>query len=315
MASLHVEGWAPEYGPAIEPDESLAPAEGEVDSGVEAGGAWEPIPGDDDGVPVLAFVDGVRRIDARLTVDDAEAGPIPGLCASFGAGAVLWHRGERRSEIVETRVERLAVLAVGRSELFPAVSPELAYRTETVADADPASLVRHVHDRMRRAEAELAERLAADGYFVVADGPINELSSLPKVGYVKSHRVSYLPVERAAVIAALRPGQRTPLFTLGAYRRYSWYLRLAEVPGGHSWSGVVRCEASGSIALNEVRAVADRTAAVLPLVASEGHIDPRAPQNLVPIAALERQLRRLLGDPDLVYRALLAAVARREAVA
>jgi hypothetical protein len=59
--------------------------------------------------------------------------------------------------------------------------------------------------------------------------------------------------------------------------------------------------------------LADRTAAVLPLVASEPHLDPRAPQNLVPIAALERQLRHRMGDRGLVYRALREAVHERMA--
>ena len=73
--------------------------------------------------------------------------------------------------------------------------------------------------------------------------------------------------------------------------------------GGHSWTGVVRCEASGQLPLDDVRMIADRTAAVLPLVASEAHLDPRAPQNLVPIAALEHELRHRMGDARLVYRA------------
>jgi hypothetical protein len=59
--------------------------------------------------------------------------------------------------------------------------------------------------------------------------------------------------------------------------------------------------------------MADRTAAVLPLVASQEHLDPRAPQNLVPIAALERELRHLMGDRGLVYRAIRSAVMREEA--
>jgi hypothetical protein len=48
-------------------------------------------------------------------------------------------------------------------------------------------------------------------------------------------------------------------------------------------------------------------------VASEAHLDPRAPQNLVPIAALERHLRHRMGDQGLVYRALRLALAEREA--
>src|SRR5206468_10825129 len=150
-------------------------------------------------------------------------------------------------------------------------------------------------------------------HFVVADGPLNELAPRPAVGAIKSHRVTYLPPDRNTVVGALRPAQRTPLFTIADYRRYSWYVRLADVAGGHAWSGVIRCEASGQLPTAEVIVLADRTAAVLPLVASEPHLDPRAPQNLVPIAALERRLRHLMGDPGLVYRALREAVSERRA--
>jgi len=125
--------------------------------------------------------------------------------------------------------------------------------------------------------------------------------------------VTYLSPERGAIVAALEVGQRTPLFTIADYRRYSWYVRLAILEGGHSWTGIVRCEASGHLPLADVTVMADRTAALLPVVASEPHLDPRAPQNLVPIGALERQLRHRMGDPGLVYRALREAVAERRA--
>ena len=110
----------------------------------------------------------------------------------------------------------------------------------------------------------------------------------------------------------VRAGERTPLFLIGqggAYPRYSWYQRLADFADGHSWSGVVRCEVSSALTLKHAQLIANRTAAVLPVVGSEAHVDPRAPQNLVPIAALERELRRRLGDPAFVYRALRSAVA------
>ncbi len=113
MARLSVEGWAPECGAAVEPDEALSPAEGAEEVDVE-GRPWRPIPGRDDGVAVIAFVDGVRRIDARLVLDDPERGPIPGVCASFGVGAVLWRRDERRAEVIEPVVERLVLLLHGR---------------------------------------------------------------------------------------------------------------------------------------------------------------------------------------------------------
>jgi hypothetical protein len=47
----------------------------------------------------------------------------------------------------------------------------------------------------------------------------------------------------------------------------------------------------------------------LPRYAGLGHIDPRAPQNLQPVAALERHLRHGLGDIALAVRATREAVA------
>ena len=309
MARMFVEGWAPEYGAPFDPDEQLAPAEGTIDATVELTD-WAPLEGVDDGADEIAFVDGVRRVDARLLMDDPSAGPIPGICGTFAVGATSWHRSERWSEITDVRVERWAVLAGGHADELPAVDLEPPYRSTTTPSDDPSHLVKELHTRMRRAEGELATQLAA-GVFVVADGPLNKpLAALPVVGYIKSHRVTYLPPERNSVVGALIPGQRTPLFTIADYKRYSWYVRLATLAGGHSWTGVVRCEASGQLPLEQVRAIADRTAAILPTVASEPHVDPRAPQNLVPIAALERELRHRMGDQRLVYRALRDAVMR-----
>lgn len=307
MARIVVESWSPEYGAPLDPDEALAPAEGSVDDTVETHD-WAPRDGRDDGVERVAFVDGVRRVDARLTVDDPDTGPVPGICGTFAVGAVRWDRPARRSEVTSVRVERVAVLAGGRSERFPPVDLVPAYGTTTTPDHDPAGLIRVLHSAMRAAEGHVASDLAADG-FVLADGPLNELAPQPAVGFVKSHRVLYLPPERNRTVGALGPGQRTPLFTISGYTRYSWYVRLAHVPGGHAFSGIARCEASNRLPLDEVVVLADRTAALLPVLASEPHVDPRAPQNLVPIGALERALRHRMGDARLVERALREAVA------
>lgn len=311
MARIFVEGWAPEYGAPLDPDEALAPAEGSVDETVETVD-WTPRAGADDGVARLAFVDGVRRVDARLVLEDPVVGPVPGICGTFAVGAVAWDRRAPQAEVVHERVERWAVLAGGRAEVFPPVGLHPPYATMATPDHDPDGLIRALHSAMRTAEGQVATALAAE-CFVIADGPLNELAPQPAVGYVKTHRVTYLSPERNAVVGRLAPGERTPLFTIGDYRRYSWYVRLAPVPGGHSWSGIVRCEVAASLPLAEVRTLADRTAALLPIVASEPHVDPRAPQNLVPIGALERQLRHRMGDPGLVLRALREAVTEKEA--
>ena len=311
MGRLYVEGWAPEYGSAYETDSALADAD-KVDEEVEVVGVWEPRPGHDDGIEVVAFVDGVRRVDARLTLDDLD-GPVPGICGTYGVGAVCWDRSNRRSQIEHARIERLAVFGNGRAAPVPVAGPRISYRSESVPDSDPGVLVQHFHGAMRKAEATLSERMAQQGTFVVADGPINDLSATEKIGYIKSHRAPYLSPTNQPVVGRLRASERTPLFLIGAggkYPKYSWYQRLADLPGGHSWTGVVRGEVSSHVDLATAVRMADRATAILPIVASEGHVDPRAPQNLVPIAALERELRRRLGDPGFVYRALRSAVMR-----
>jgi hypothetical protein len=75
----------------------------------------------------------------------------------------------------------------------------------------------------------------------------------------------------------------------------------------------VRCEASGDLSPAEAVARADLVAATLPRFASQPHNDPRAPQNLHPIAGLERELKRRLGDPALLERALRQAAAGQPA--
>jgi hypothetical protein len=307
MERLVVEGWAPEYGASVEQVGDLAPVAGSVDVAVEDR-PWQPVDGRDDAVETIAFVDGVERIDARLVLDTGD-GPVTGICGSYGVGAVVWDRVARSSEITERRIERLAVMSQGREAAIPPAGPALTYRTESVPGDDPGA----VHDRFgaarRGAEAALTARLASRGMFVIADGTLSHAPATAEVvGFAKSHRISYLPGESGAIIADLAPGQRTPLFTIKDYRRYSWYVCLARPRFGHSWSGIARCEAPAGLPIERVAVLADRTAAVLPQVASEPHLDPRAPQNLIPIAALERDLRHLLGDPGLVLRRIRAAV-------
>jgi hypothetical protein len=170
-----------------------------------------------------------------------------------------------------------------------------------------------LQERMGLAEVAAAQAASDAGPadLLVIDGPLRGRQHLTDaVGYVKTHHVAYLPPELHTIVGMLAPGQRTPLFVLGtSWSRLAWYFRL---PGDFDipWSGVVRGECSPDLALPQAIVLADRATCTLQRFASEPHKEARAPQNLYPIAGLERELRRRLGDPLLIYRAL-----RRSAVA
>lgn len=306
MSGLYVEGWAPEYGAPLDiSDERMAASP--IDPSVEDG-QWSARPGVDDGVETVVFVDGVRRVEARLTFDDLADGIVPGIVGAFAVGATVWDRTVPRSTVEDVRIERLAILGGGKKPELPPV-PGLSIAAESIASDDAGQLIPHLLRRMREAEAALSSRLAASGTFVIADGRIDELGARPIVGFIKTHRVSYLGPERQALVGRLKAGERTPIFLIEAqFPRYSWYLRLDDIRDPHSWSAIARCETPSAIGTDEAVVLADRTAALLPQVASKAHIDPRAPQNLVPIGGLERVLRHRLGDQALVYRALREAV-------
>jgi hypothetical protein len=296
---FHVEVWDPDFGGSADTD--LAEPEGvSVELDVEVPAArWEPIqvPPPHEGITV-AFVDGVQRVDARVWVETA-AETRMGLCASYAAGTV---RCGRRADIARVEVERGLFITPGPG--VDGIRTELAdYPLRAVAGEGVEALRQGLHERMTALEARVA-REARPADLVVVDGHLKGRADIPRVvGYIKRHYVAYLN-ERQEILGRLKPGERTPLFLVtSSWTRYSWYVRL---PGatGYPWAGIARCEASPDLSVADARGLADLTAAVLPPFASQSYQDPRAPQNLLPIAGLERELRRRLGERELLLRAL-----------
>ena len=137
----------------------------------------------------------------------------------------------------------------------------------------------------------------------------------PIVGYVKTHHRALLAPDDHVRVPRLRAGERTTLFQLHRQgqrgRPYSCYFRLAEAtPIASPWSGVVRLEVPESGGLEQARRLVESAAAAVVPFAGVAHRDPRAPQNLQPIGALETRLRHLLGSPALAARAVRDAVSR-----
>lgn len=302
------EHWAP-VRPATTPAESSTPGSGGVPRMMQGcGGVPRMMQGS---VPRIAFVDGVRRVEAHVWIDAGDGAPHQGTCASYAAGAVRCDGVATCGPVI---VGRGLFTDYGGAE--PISTSAGHFSARIAPSASPEGLALALQQQMGEAEVAAAEAACAAGDVdvVVLDGPLRGRQHLTgAVGYVKTHHVTYLPPELNGVVGRLGPGERSPLFTLGTtWSRISWYLRL---PGasGSPWSGVVRAECTATMTVPEAAALADMVTAALPRFASAAHKDSRAPQNLYPIAGLERELRHRLGDPQVVYRALRVAAASRAA--
>lgn len=329
-----VDAWDPSYGTNTEIEDFLAESTARVDANVELpAGRWRAIDADP-ATPVpdaLLFVDGVRRIEARVWIDDdaPDGGPAGeasmALCASYAAGVVCCCA--HQAHLVQHEIRRgLFTVAPKADSIVTWAGEYTACRTAAKKDK-PLSVT--LSEALQRRLGDVEVRIAvaaraaiaghgvpAGGDLLVIDGPLRGRQHLPRaLGYIKSHRTTYLPPDLNALVGTLAAGQRTPVFLAGTnWDRHTWYLRLpgAAGPAAAPWAGIVRIECSADLPASEVIRLAGLSQVCLGRFASAEYKDTRAPQNLYPIAGLERELRRRLGDQRLLYRALrLTAQAAR----
>ena len=272
------------------------------------------------------FLDGVRRVEARLLVEDASLQF--GALGSCGVAAVACSPGAAPATFVEEPlVQRWCALGGGRHEqgalLVEAIGggQRLEYTLTATAENDVDAPVRHLQAKMREAERLLAARLLSglgDG-LLLCDGPRPLLGAdLRVLGYIKTVQAQRLPRSALDVVRALAEGQRSPLYVVGSGEsaRFEWYLRLRD-PGAwaHTLAGSVRLQAHAGAEparhLDWAREVADWSCTELPRFATRSHQDPRAPQQLLPVRALENTLRRRLGSAPLLRRRVIAALPQR----
>lgn len=313
-----VDGWDPSYGTSHELDLDESAAEVDVDVELPAR-RWGPI----DPTPVtppaaVVFVDGVRRIEARVWVQDAaHTDAAVGICASYGAGSVCCCA--EGAHLLTSNTERgLFTFAAGAEAITTwagryratTITPRPGWAPAALLSAElQQALTRLERDEAATARQQIAGHLPAGADdLLVLDGPIRERGSMPRMlGFIKSHQASHLPAELHRLIGTLTAPQRTPVFRIGGqWERYSWYLRLPCLPAS-PWAGIVRLECPTTLTVADAIDLANLSQAVLPRFASVEYKDSRAPQNLVPVAGLERELRRRLGHPGVLYRALRSA--------
>ena len=303
---LQLDPWMPEYEGSVEIDPTETNVAG-IDCSVEDS-EWKAVEQcRPDTLPTFYFIDGVRRTDARVMAW-SQSGLIHGLLGTVAAGAVR----SKSPDAVFDRcdVGRFLVLSGGnrRSETISVGEFKLEFEGVASIATAPADLAGELQELMRQLEAKVAESVIGDDKLVFIDGPLAYISSLGAVvGVIKRISQPYLDTTRFALVTSLAIGQRTPLFLIsdGKRDRYSWYLRIGERRHfDHVLTGIVRLEVRAVAGLETAKRLARLSAGSLVRFASTAMRDPRAPQNLVPIGALETELRRRMGDSLIVRRAI-----------
>jgi hypothetical protein len=269
-----IDAWDVGYGTALAVAEEDLPASvARVETDIETpAGQWAPIPIASD-IPhpsAVLFVDGVRRIDARVWIDDSaatgddttNAPPVGGIaatasmavCASYAAGVVCCcgQPGRRQAHLLAAEIRRgLFTTAAHATDIQTRAG---TYRARHTVGSDTVPLTMTLSNALQQALAEievitaLAARTALPGAaehagsspygrdgaddLLVIDGPLRNRAHLPRtMGLIKTHRAGYLPPELNQVVAALTAGQRTPVFLMGtSWERHAWYLRLPSTP-------------------------------------------------------------------------------------
>jgi uncharacterized protein len=317
--SIRFDPWQTDYGSEVASLDATVDDD-DIDLEVEEEGRWSAVaspPESEATLPATVFfVDGVRRVDARIVGRREDDRLFHGAFGSYAVGAVEARPRQQVARFARAQFDR--VVATGAGTLLPEtvrVTRALSYRPVSTAKPEPIAPERAIHDEMRAAEERMARELAAHEALVVTDGPLTfqEATRGLAVGWVKRIQELYLPPSHMPVLLELPSGARTPLFALRSskrFARYSWFLRLVAPRRGDSeLSGLVRCEVAEHVGAAGAVGLANATARLLPRYAGIRGLHARAPQNLLPIAALEAQLRRELGDARVLNRYLQGFIA------
>ncbi|MCA9837877.1 MAG: hypothetical protein KC422_13250 [Trueperaceae bacterium] len=328
---LRLDPWATEYDTAFYVEDLPEVNRASIDAQVETTD-WQGISPMARAFPFdeLLFIDGSRRTEARVLLEDDLKQVAFGAVGTFGVGVVSCCPNQSRlSYFVEleplgfTSIRRLCTLSSGYSlPGFEVVSRfkkhlgQLSYSVESTAKKEADAVVRQLQFKMLQTEQQLASRLC-ESYpkaLIVADGPRPKMGYAPNVvGYVKTMHVLPLAEEQIATVRELEEGQRSPLYLISnndkSQQLFEFFLRLRDPrPWLYSFAGMVRLQlAAGSRPeerLPEAIQLADSLTTLLPRFATKQHQDPRAPQQLLPIRALEAELKRKMGHPQMVRRRL-----------
>ncbi|AZI42568.1 nuclease [Deinococcus psychrotolerans] len=306
--------------------------------------AQKPVP---ESLKRVLTIDGKPRMEARLLVDDDGKLSVAGFGAYVVGAVDLCPHGTRQAELLNVEAKRILAYsdeAEGRMPIsrFSPRNPHtgaLEYQPHSFAGSQLEGPKSAVQRLMLAGEQTLAAQLASAlpldetdvnalaDTLVLQDGPVRiGTAGSAVVGCVKTLHTDYLGADRIGLLSELKPGERTPIlrFAVGdngltqaqhREQRFTWYVRLSEAPFyQHPLAGVMRLEMHApedtDFVPRAVQDIANLSGSLLCRLASQPHKDARAPQNLIPTAALEQAMGRAMGSLDLVTRRIRSHLVR-----
>jgi hypothetical protein len=319
--NFRLEPWGNDYEPPIQISEEIPLSQSEVNLTVETNN-WDTFESQEPRLLPnrLIFTDGRRRLDAALV--GGEGNTITyGVFGTIAVGAVVIDRTIPKVSYLDSKIDvhRVVGFGGGQEAVSTTIPCPLGSKSELFYNAfndkfdnTPAVRGEIVQTAMLKAEEKLVGELDMQDTetLVIRDGSLRYESPIFTLGYVKTMHRQYLPEKYADLLWKLLPGQRTPIFEIKDRFQYSWYLKSGGFQhfnkqlGYHDLYGIVRLELSIKNGIDRATEIANQTCYLIPYYASHPSRDPRAPQNLAPVSALERELGRLMGDATLIKRRL-----------
>ena len=155
-------------------------------------------------------MDGVQRIDGDFTNDDGET-LSQGRFLSMAAGMVYCNGAAR---IDTSSVQRRRILLALPPMADVDCGQGVLYECSWVKDVSDQTLMLETHRLREHLEVAVA-KASPPAELVVIDGHLQHREDVENaVGYLKTQRQRYLPMEQHALIRRLAPGERTPVFLI-----------------------------------------------------------------------------------------------------
>jgi hypothetical protein len=173
---LRLDPWPPEYDSAVQFGDIESESAGTVNADVETHDWRAIVPESVGDYEEICFVDGVRRIEARV-IADAQDKMIHGLFGSIGVGAVRVRAAS--ATFTGLTCDRFLILGAGllQKEQIEIGEHTLVFEGLASAQNSPLELLGELQNLMRTREAQLGKALSSGHVCVFADGPLTYFAS------------------------------------------------------------------------------------------------------------------------------------------